>query len=100
MKQQGVRQRRTPPATLGPMLGTARLRAGLRGAEAARSIGVSHAYLVYLETGQRCPSRAVAESIAAVLDLDDAERAELFAAALDDVGRSHPGKRTPVPHFP
>ena len=29
MEQQGVRQRRTPPATLEPMLGTARLRAGL-----------------------------------------------------------------------
>jgi len=100
MEQPVIRQRRIPPVTLGPMLGTARLRTGLRGAEAARRIGVSHAYLVYLETGQRCPSRVVAESIAAVLDLDDVERAELFASALDDVGKSHPAKRTHASQFP
>jgi len=82
MEQQGVRQRRTPPATLGPMLGRARLRTGLRSAEAARLVGISRQYLVRLESGQRCPSVGVAEALAEVLRLDKEDRAELMAAAV------------------
>jgi transcriptional regulator with XRE-family HTH domain len=76
-----VRERRTPPAGLGRMLNEARLRAGLRGTEAARLTGVSRQYLVRLETGQRCPSVEVAERLAVVLQLTGAEAGKLMAAA-------------------
>ncbi|MCU1616872.1 MAG: family transcriptional regulator [Frankiales bacterium] len=92
-----IRMRRTPPAGLGPMLGAARMRAGYRLREAARRAGINHAYLLHLETGQRVPSMAVATSLAEMLDLDEAERAQLFAAAVDDAGRSHPGRRSGEP---
>ena len=88
-----VRQRQIPPVTLGPMLGTARLRTGLRGRECARLAGIDHAYLIRLETGQRAPSRKVAEQLGAVIAFTAEERAELFAASLPDVGKDHPGKR-------
>lgn len=77
-----ARTRRTPPAGLGEMLGRARMRVGLRGTEAARLVGISRQYLVRLESGQRCPSVDVAERLAEVLGLADAERAELMAAAV------------------
>jgi transcriptional regulator with XRE-family HTH domain len=96
MEQQAqVRQRRVPPATLGPMLAAARLRAGLRGRECARLAGVDAGYLVRLESGQRVPSRTVAEILAEVLQLDQAERGQLFAVAVDDAGRGYwRGRRT------
>jgi transcriptional regulator with XRE-family HTH domain len=77
-----VRQRRVPPTGLGEMLNRVRLRAGLRGTEAARLAGVSRQYLVRLETGQRCPSVDVAERLAEVLGLTGPECAELMAAAV------------------
>jgi DNA-binding XRE family transcriptional regulator len=77
-----VRQRRTPPPELGPMLAAARVRAGYRGAEAARLVGVSRQYLVRLESGQRCPSVDVAARLVEVLGLTGAERAQLMAVAV------------------
>ncbi len=75
------------------MLGAARLRAGLRLREAARLAGISHSHLIRLETGKRVPSVTVAAAIADALRLDDAERTELFAAAVPDAGRDWPGRR-------
>lgn len=83
-----IRVRRTPPPELGPMLGAARLRAGYRLREAARVLGLSPSYLVCLEASTRCPSRTVAQILADGLALDDDERAQLFAAAVDG-GRDH-----------
>jgi transcriptional regulator with XRE-family HTH domain len=83
-----VRERHVPPAELGPMLGTARMRAGYRLREAARVLGLSPSYLVCLEASTRCPSRTVARILADGLALDDDERALLFAAAVDG-GRDH-----------
>lgn len=89
----GIRLRRTPPPELGPMLAAARMRRGLRGRECARLIGISPSYLVGLETGQRCPSVTVAERLAEVLALDEAERAVLLTGAVHDAGRDHPLRR-------
>ena len=87
MEQQGVRQRRTMPTEVGQMLGRARMRAGLRGTEAARLVGVSRQYLVRLESGQRCPSADVARCLAQVLGLTETERVELMAVAVVKPGR-------------
>ncbi len=76
------------------MLGRARLRAGYRLREAARLAGLNPSYLFKLESSQRVPSRTVAEILAEVLRLDEAERAQLFAAAVGDAGRDHPLKRS------
>jgi transcriptional regulator with XRE-family HTH domain len=89
-----VRERRIPPPELGPILAAARLRRGLRGREAARLLGISAGYLVGLESGQRCPSATIAERLVEVLELDDAERAVLIGAAVDDAGRDHPARST------
>jgi transcriptional regulator with XRE-family HTH domain len=77
---------------MGPLLLAARHGAGLGLREAARLAGVSHSYLLRLETGQRVPSRTVAGLLAEVLGLDDADRARLLAAAVDDAGRDWPGR--------
>lgn len=87
-----IRQRRTPPAELGPMLRAARERAGLGLRQAARRAGLPPGYVVHLEGGSRCPSRTVAEQLAAVLGLDDDEQAQLHAAAVTDAGRDHPAR--------
>lgn len=84
-----IRVRRIPPPELGPMLAAARLRRGLLGPEVARPVGMDSGYLVRLESGQRVPSRVVAEKLACLLELDQPEREELFAAAVDDAGRSY-----------
>ncbi len=89
--------RRTPPAELGPMLGAARLRAGFRLREFARRVDLSHSYVIGLETGQRCPSFTVAGRLAEALALTGDERDVLFAAAVGDAGRDHPGRRAPRP---
>jgi len=89
VEQQGVRQRRTMPAEVGQMLGRARMRAGWRGRECARLAGIDQSYLVRLESGQRAPSRVIAEGLAELLHLDDNERAMLLAAAVDDAGRGY-----------
>ncbi|MFJ8766676.1 helix-turn-helix domain-containing protein [Streptomyces clavifer] len=87
-----IRIRRIPAPELGPMLRGARLRAGLGLRAVARQVGLSAGYLGNLEAGRRCPSVAVAERLAQLLPLDDNGRAILAAAAVDDAGRSHPGR--------
>jgi transcriptional regulator with XRE-family HTH domain len=72
------------------MLRTARERAGLGVREAARQAGLSPGYVAHLEAGDRCPSRTVAARLAAVLELDDEERAQLCAAAITDAGQRSP----------
>lgn len=89
MEGRTIRERRTPPPGLGSMLNAARMRAGLRGREAARLAGIDPGYLVRLESGQRVPSTVVAEALATLFGLDEAERAVLFAAAVDDAGRGY-----------
>jgi transcriptional regulator with XRE-family HTH domain len=88
------RVRRVPPPGLGDMLNRARLRAGYRLREAERLLGVTHPYLLRLESGERVPSRAVALRLAELLAMDEDERAELLAAAVDDVGANHPLRRS------
>lgn len=88
--------RRTPPATFGPALRQARERAGLGLREAARDIGLSSGYLANLEAGERCPSVTVAHRIADTLDLNETERAQVLAAAVDDAGADHPSRHQPA----
>lgn len=87
MEQATVRQRRIPPAEVGQMIGRARMRAGLRGPECAREVGISRPFMFRLETGQRCPSVDVAERLADVLKLTAEERPELMAAAVSRADR-------------
>lgn len=87
-----IRERRTPPAGLGPMLRAARERADLGVRETARQAGLSSGYMAHLEAGGRSPSRTVAERLAAVLELTDDERAQLYVAAVTDAGRDHPAR--------
>ncbi|WP_405489098.1 helix-turn-helix domain-containing protein [Streptomyces sp. NBC_00096] len=84
--------RRIPPEAFGPTLRAARAAAGLGLREAARSIGIPSSYLHALEAGQRCPSRTIAERIAAALAVDEAARVILFSAAVTGVGRDHPAR--------
>lgn len=76
-------------AEVGAMLAAARMRCGWRGRECARLVGIDAGYLVRLESGQRVPSRVIAEKLAEVLHLDDVEREQLFAVAVDDAGRGY-----------
>lgn len=85
-----VRYRRTPPADMGPMLRAARERADLTVTEAARLAGIGQPHLSLLEAGRRVPSASVAQRLADVLRLDDADRARLLSAAVGDAGRDHP----------
>lgn len=85
--------RRTPPETFAPTLKSARAATGLGLREAARAIGITSSYLHALEAGRRCPSRTVAERIAAALVVDEAARVVLFSAAVTGVGRDHPARR-------
>ncbi|MFE7229868.1 helix-turn-helix domain-containing protein [Streptomyces sp. NPDC057596] len=87
-----IRVRRTPPQGLGPLLRTARERAGLSQSEVGRRAGIPQGYVWKLETGQRCPSTAVAERLADVLRLKLPECKTLFGCAVDDAGRSHPAR--------
>lgn len=88
-----LRIRRTPPAELGPMLRLARERAGIGLRNLARQAGINPGYVTHLEAGRRCPSVAVAQRLAELLPLADDERTQLYAASVDDAGRSHPGRR-------
>ncbi|WP_406462316.1 helix-turn-helix domain-containing protein [Streptomyces sp. NBC_01622] len=88
-----VRERRTPPEGLGPLLRSARERAGLGLREAAREAGVSSGYLANLEAGTRSPSATVASRIADALSLDEAQRGQLLTAAVTDAGADHPARR-------
>ncbi|GAA2034572.1 hypothetical protein GCM10009839_38880 [Catenulispora yoronensis] len=89
--------RRLPPPELGPMLKMARVRVGLGVREAARRAGLSHSYLLRLESGQRCPSVAVVEGLTGALRLSDDEQFRLAESAVADAGRAHPLRRFPVP---
>lgn len=72
------------------MLRAARERAGLGVRETARKAGLSSGYVADLEAGRRCPSVTVAQRVAEVLDLGEAERAQLLAAAVTAAGRDNP----------
>lgn len=85
-----IRERRTPPEGLGPMLRAARERAGLGVRETARRAGLSSGYVADLEANRRTPSRTVAEQLADVLTLSEGDRTLVLAAAVDDAGRDHP----------
>ena len=88
-----VRQRRTMPAEVGQMIAAARMRAGYRGDEGARLVGISRSHLVNIEAGRRSPSATVALRLAEVFALTGAELAELMAAAVSDAGRDHPARQ-------
>ncbi|MFK0217753.1 helix-turn-helix domain-containing protein [Streptomyces vinaceus] len=85
--------RRIPPEAFAPTLQAARAAAGLGLREAARAIGIPSGYLHALEAGRRCPSRTIAERIAAALAVDEAARVVLFSAAVTGVGRDHPARK-------
>jgi transcriptional regulator with XRE-family HTH domain len=85
------RGRHYPPDTLGPILARARARSGLSVRQMARRAGISFGYLSMLERGRRCPSQSVALALAVALELDAAERAALYEAAIPNVGRDYPG---------
>ncbi|WP_411088335.1 helix-turn-helix domain-containing protein [Streptomyces sp. 061-3] len=75
------------------MLRLARERAGMGLRNLARQAGIDAGYVTHLEAGRRCPSVAVAQRLVELLPLTDAERTQLYAAAVSDAGRSHPGHR-------
>jgi len=85
-------RRRPGSAQVGSMLRAARHRRGLSGRQAAGQVGISVSHLLSVEAGGRCPSTAVAEAIAGVLGLGDAERERLAELAADGVGYSRPGR--------
>lgn len=74
------------------MLRAARDRAGLSQSAVAAVTGIRRAYITKLEDSVRCPSRTVAERLAAVLELNGDEQAQLYAAAVTDAGRDHPAR--------
>lgn len=82
--------RQAPPADLGALLRSVRIRTGVGLRAAARTAGISHGYLRDLETGKRCPSVAIVAELLRVLPFTDEEAAILTAAGLPDRGRSHP----------
>lgn len=88
-----IRTRRTPPATLGPLLAAARERTGLSQRSASVAAGLNRHYLCALEAGTRTPSLVAAQRLADVLGLADDERAQLYAAAVTDAGYSHPARQ-------
>jgi transcriptional regulator with XRE-family HTH domain len=88
----GVARRRTLAPEVGAMLRDARHSAELTGRQAAARAGISRGMLLDVESGRRCPSAAVAEALADVLDLDEAERTALLAAAVPGIGYSRPGR--------
>ncbi|MFI7094089.1 helix-turn-helix domain-containing protein [Streptomyces lydicus] len=84
------RREKTDPARAGVVTHTRRRVPGLRREELALLAGVSPSYYTRLEQGRdRHPSREILQAIAAVLELDDAERSYLWslaAPALDTDG--------------
>jgi transcriptional regulator with XRE-family HTH domain len=83
METPRVRSRCSPPPGLGSTLNAARVRTGYGLREAARVLGISPGYLAHLEAGRRCPSRTVALVLVDGLRLDDDERSQVLAAAVD-----------------
>lgn len=92
MTQTETRPRRILPAGTGVMLREARHRSGQSAREAAQCAGIGMPYLRDIESGRRCPSTAVAQALADVLELTASERADLAAVAVPDVGYSRPGR--------
>lgn len=92
MTEPAIRIRRTPPKGLGRVLRTARERAGLSQGQVAAEVGVRPDFISKLERSQRCPSAAVADALAVLLDLDEAATQLLAASAVADAGRSHPAR--------
>ncbi|MFF0127303.1 helix-turn-helix transcriptional regulator [Streptomyces mirabilis] len=88
-----IRERRTPPEGLGPMLRRARERAALSQSTVATAVGVQRAYINKLEHSGRCPSLVVAEALCGALALDENEAALLRGCAVDGAGRNHPARR-------
>lgn len=74
------------------MLKSARIRAGLGLREAARRAGISHTYLIRLESGERCPSVIVVAELIRALSLTNAEAQVLWKDAVTDHGRAHPSR--------
>ncbi|MFJ2964247.1 helix-turn-helix domain-containing protein [Streptomyces collinus] len=87
-----MRERRTPPEELGPMLRAARKRAGLSQSQLGTATGIRRAYVHKLEHSERCPSLAVAEALTTALALDVDEAALLLGCAVEDAGRNHPAR--------
>lgn len=85
--------RHLPPAGLGELVRTARMRRGWRLREAAREMRISAGYLSRIEMGLRCPSTVTAQRLAQHLPFTEGEWSVLRAAALADAGRA---KRHPV----
>lgn len=76
------------PRDLAAALRAARVASGLGLRAMAREIPLSAGYLSLLETGQRCPSAAVAHDLVAALKLPLDLESRLLAAAQPDAGRS------------
>lgn len=77
---------------MGQTLRAARERAGLSLRKAAKQAGISHAYLIRLESGERCPSVIVAAELIRALELSGAEAQVLWKDAVTDHGRAHPSR--------
>lgn len=76
------RREKADPARAGVVTHTRRRVTGLRREELALLAGVSSSYYTRLEQGRdRHPSREILQAIAAVLELDDAERTYLWSLA-------------------
>jgi DNA-binding XRE family transcriptional regulator len=83
------------PFGLARELRAARRSRGLGLRAAAAKLGVDPGYLSRLERGLRCPSIAVAQDLAAGLDLESDVAGRLFDAARPDAGRSWRPARDP-----
>jgi transcriptional regulator with XRE-family HTH domain len=81
MTQTEVRTRRALPAEIGAMLHEARNRSGQSARQAADAAGIGKPYLRDIEAGRRCPSAAVAQALADVLESAGTPRPAQDAAA-------------------
>lgn len=86
-------QRHTLPADLATALRETRRRRGLGLRATARSVGISHGYLHFLENGSRCPSVRVAELLIDTIRLDPQPAMRVRAAARPKVGKDSPLRR-------
>lgn len=75
---------------LAELLGRQRRRLGWSVADAVARTGLSRQMIQFLERGERCPSVATAEMLAAVYKFSAAETDALLAVAVPDAGRSRP----------
>ena len=84
------RPRSVFPPHLAELLGRQRRRLGWSVHDAVVRTGLSRQMIQFLERGERCPSVATAEMLAAVYRLSMAEGDALLAVAVPDAGRSRP----------